>query len=48
MLKGLPGVMPHEHSEWVPIFDNTQNIPALAEQVRQRLKNVGILSSTVV
>lgn len=34
MLKGLAGVTTHEHSEWLPIFDNTQDIPALAEKVR--------------
>ncbi len=39
MLKGLAGVMTHEHSEWVPVFDNTQDIPALAEQVRQCLEH---------
>ena len=39
MLKGLDGVTTHEHVEWVPIFDNTQDIPALAEQVRQCLKD---------
>ena len=39
MLKGLAGVTTHEHSEWVPVFNNTQDIPALAEQVRQCLKN---------
>lgn len=39
MLKGLAGVTTHEHAEWVPIFDNTQDIPALAEQVRHRLKD---------
>ena len=39
MLKGLAGVTTHEHSEWVPIFDNVQDIPALADQVRRRLKN---------
>ena len=38
MLKGLAGVTTHEHAEWVPVFDNTQDIPALAEQVRQCLK----------
>jgi methylthioribulose-1-phosphate dehydratase len=37
MLKGLDGVGTHEHSAWVEIFDNTQDIPALAEQVRERL-----------
>ena len=35
MLKGLEGVGTHEHSQWVPIFENTQNIPILAEQVRE-------------
>jgi methylthioribulose-1-phosphate dehydratase len=33
MLKGLEGVTTHEHAEWVPIFENTQHIPSLAEQV---------------
>ena len=37
MLKGLEGVTTHEHSSWVEIFENTQDIPVLAEQVRQRL-----------
>ena len=37
MLKGLDGVTTHEHSEWVPIFDNTQDIPILADQVRRCL-----------
>lgn len=38
MLKGLAGVATHEHQEWVEIFDNTQDIPALAEVVRGRLR----------
>ncbi len=33
MLKGLNGVKSHEHREWLPIFENTQDIPVLAEQV---------------
>ena len=33
MLKGLSGVTTHEHREWLPIFENTQDIPVLAEQV---------------
>lgn len=37
MLKGLECVTTHEHREWVEIFDNTQDIAALAEQVRPRL-----------
>ena len=28
---------PHEHTRWIEIFENTQDIPALAEQVRDRL-----------
>ena len=39
MLKGLAGVTTHEHTEWVPVFNNTQDIPTLAEQVRQCLKD---------
>lgn len=37
MLKGLEGVKTHEHSEWVEIFDNTQDIPSLAKEVAQQL-----------
>lgn len=37
MLKGLSGVKSHTHSEWVPIFENTQDIPQLAEKVEKRL-----------
>ena len=37
MLKGLEGVKTHEHTSWLEIFDNTQDIPVLAEQVRERL-----------
>lgn len=37
MLKGLSGVTTHQHAEWLPIFDNTQDIPALAKQVRQAM-----------
>jgi methylthioribulose-1-phosphate dehydratase len=33
MLKGLEGVRTHEHTEWVPILDNDQDIPALARRV---------------
>ncbi|XZE22135.1 methylthioribulose 1-phosphate dehydratase [Pirellulaceae bacterium SH449] len=33
MLKGLEGVTTHETTFWLPIFDNTQDIPALASEV---------------
>ena len=38
MLKGLEGVRTHEHSEWVPILENDQDIPALARRVEAELK----------
>lgn len=37
MLKGLDGVASHEHVEYVPIFENTQDISALADEVEDRL-----------
>lgn len=39
MLKGLSGVTTHEHSEWLPIFENTQDIPALASAVREAMRD---------
>lgn len=33
MLKGLQGVRTHEHAEFLPIIENSQDMPALAEQV---------------
>ena len=33
MLKGLHGVRTHEHSEFLPIIENSQDMPALAELV---------------
>ena len=30
MLKGLEGIGTHQHSEWVAVFDNTQDIAGLA------------------
>jgi methylthioribulose-1-phosphate dehydratase len=37
MLKGLDGVKTHEHREWIPIFPNDQDIPALARKVEAEL-----------
>jgi methylthioribulose-1-phosphate dehydratase len=37
MLKGLEGVVSHEHREWVPIVDNDQDIPRLARRVADTL-----------
>jgi methylthioribulose-1-phosphate dehydratase len=39
MLKGLAGVSTHETTAWIEIFDNTQDIAALADQVRERMND---------
>jgi methylthioribulose-1-phosphate dehydratase len=39
MLKGLEGISTHESTAWVEIFDNTQDIPSLAAQVRERMND---------
>lgn len=39
MLKGLEGVRTHEHRQWVPIYENTQDIPDLAEAVKHQFQN---------
>jgi methylthioribulose-1-phosphate dehydratase len=38
MLKGLSGVSTHEHRECIAVFPNNQDVPALAETVRQQLE----------
>lgn len=37
MLKGLQGVRTHEHTEFLPIIENSQDMPVLAELVGQTL-----------
>jgi len=37
MLKGLQGVRTHEHTEFIPIIENSQDMPALADLVGQTL-----------
>ena len=37
MLKGLQGVRTHEHTEFLPIIENSQDMPALAEEVGKTL-----------
>jgi methylthioribulose-1-phosphate dehydratase len=39
MLKGLEGIPDHQSSIWVPIFENTQDIPALADEFENYLAN---------
>jgi methylthioribulose-1-phosphate dehydratase len=38
MLKGLEGVKTHEHREWLPIIDNSQDMIALADKVAEVLR----------
>jgi len=38
MLKGLDGVSTHDHTEWLPILENSQEMPALAERVIEALR----------
>ena len=38
MLKGLEGIRTHQHSEFVPIFENDQDIPALARRAEAMLE----------
>ena len=37
MLKGLQGVRTHEHTEWLPIVENSQDMSTLAEFVSKTL-----------
>jgi methylthioribulose-1-phosphate dehydratase len=39
MLKGLEGIPTHETTHWVPIFGNTQDIPALAKEVQAMIES---------
>jgi methylthioribulose-1-phosphate dehydratase len=38
MLKGLTGIASHEHREWVPIVDNDQDMPRMAQRVGSLLE----------
>jgi methylthioribulose-1-phosphate dehydratase len=38
MLKGLDGVRTHDHREWLPILDNTQDWASAVPQVESILK----------
>ncbi len=37
MLKGLAGVRTHEHSEWLPVLENSQDMEAMAQTVEAAL-----------
>lgn len=37
MLKGLEGVVTHEHREWLPIIENSQDMHSLAQDVEKVL-----------
>jgi methylthioribulose-1-phosphate dehydratase len=38
MLKGLEGVQTHEHREWIPILENSQDMQSLAAETRRMLE----------
>ncbi|MBI3651751.1 MAG: methylthioribulose 1-phosphate dehydratase [Acidobacteria bacterium] len=38
MLKGLEGVNTHQHHEWLPIIENSQDYDALSQQVEMMLQ----------
>ena len=38
MLKGLAGVTTHDHAEWVPIIENSQDYGGLAAEVAETLR----------
>ena len=40
MLKGLAGVKTHQHREWLPILENSQDMIGLAEKVTATLRNL--------
>lgn len=40
MLKGLAGIQTHEHKEWLPIIENSQDMLALAETVSNTLRHL--------
>jgi methylthioribulose-1-phosphate dehydratase len=40
MLKGLEGVKTHQHREWLPILENSQDMIDLAEKVTATLRNL--------
>lgn len=40
MLKGLEGVRTHKHREWLPILENSQDMPELAERVSRTLSEI--------
>jgi methylthioribulose-1-phosphate dehydratase len=41
MLKGLAGVKTHNHREWLPIIENSQNMEPLSRVVSERLRHQG-------
>jgi methylthioribulose-1-phosphate dehydratase len=38
MLKGLQGVSTHDHREWIPILENSQDMEKLASETRRTLE----------
>jgi methylthioribulose-1-phosphate dehydratase len=39
MLKGLDGVVTHDHREWLPILENSQDMESLAHETKSMLRD---------
>ncbi len=39
MLKGLAGIATHEHRQWIPVYENTQDIRSLAERIGPQFRS---------
>jgi methylthioribulose-1-phosphate dehydratase len=37
MLKGLEGIQTHEHKEWIPVLENSQDMAALSVEANRIL-----------
>jgi methylthioribulose-1-phosphate dehydratase len=48
MLKGLDGVSTHEHREWLPILENSQNMESLAAETARALEEHPMLHGFLI
>jgi methylthioribulose-1-phosphate dehydratase len=48
MLKAFPGVTTHETAVRIPVFENSQDIPMMAETVARRLREQPALSAYLI
>jgi methylthioribulose-1-phosphate dehydratase len=48
MLKGLEGIQTHEHREWIPVVENSQDMAALALEARAILSRQPLIHGLLV